>query len=101
MLAMDPQGPVHSTTCPPCALHYVLYIVHMRITDAEYEELLALFPKKSIPADPTEARQAIENFVDLVELLMKPLPLPPVGASSFKQPSSDSPRPPSQSSSLP
>jgi len=34
------------------------------------------------------ARQAIENFVDLVETLMRPLPLPPEGKSSFKQPSS-------------
>lgn len=73
----------------------------MRIDDSDYEELLALFPKESIPADPTEARQAIENFIDLVELLMKPLPLPPTGRSSFKQPSSGSPRPSSQGPRLP
>ena len=69
----------------------------MRIDDADYEELLALFPKESVPTNPTEARQPIENFVDLVELLMRPLPLPPAGASSFKPPSSDSPRPSAES----
>jgi len=68
----------------------------MRIDDSDYEEPLTLFPKESIPSDPTEARQAIENFVDLVELLMMPLPLPPAEASSFKSPSSDSPRPSAQ-----
>lgn len=73
----------------------------MHIGCTDYEELLALFQKESIPSDPTEARQAIESFVDLVELLMKPLPLPPAGASSFKLPSSDSSKPPSQSSSRP
>lgn len=62
----------------------------MKIDDADYEAIRALLPKESIPADPTEARQAVENFVDLVELLMRPLPLPPAGKSSFKPPSSDS-----------
>lgn len=59
----------------------------MKIDDSDFEEILALLPKESIPTDPTEARQAVENFVDLVELLMRPLPLPPAGATSFKQPS--------------
>ena len=61
----------------------------MKIDDADYEATLAFLPKESIPADPTEARQAVENFVDLVELLMRPLPLPPAGKSSFKPLSSD------------
>lgn len=69
----------------------------MRIDDEDYEELLGLFGSENIPADPTEARQVIENFVDLVELLMRPLPLPPAGGSSFTQPSSDSPEPSSPS----
>lgn len=73
----------------------------MRIDDADYEELLALFPKQSIPSDPAEARQAIENFVDLVELLMRLVPLPPAGRSSFKQSSPISPKPLPQSSPLP
>jgi len=59
----------------------------MRIDDTDFEEILALLPQENIPADPTEARQAVENFVDLVELLMRPLPLPPAGATSFRQPS--------------
>ena len=59
----------------------------MKIDDVDFEETLALLPKESIPADPTQARQAVENFVDLVELLMRPLPLPPAGGSSFKPPS--------------
>jgi len=101
MLATALQGFVHNGVRPSCAPQYVLYIVRMRIDDADYEEMLALFPKESIPTDPTEARQAIENFVDLVELLMKPLPLPPAGGSSFKQPSSDSLTPSSRSSPLP
>jgi hypothetical protein len=58
----------------------------MRLDDSDYEELLALFNPEDVPTDPVEARQAIENFVDLVELLMRPLPLPPAGASSFRQP---------------
>lgn len=57
----------------------------MRIEDTDFEEILALFNQEDIPADPTEARQAVENFVDLVELLMRPLPLPPAGGSSFKR----------------
>ncbi len=61
----------------------------MRLNDKDFEEILALFNPEDVPIDPTIARQAIENFVDLVELLMRPLPLPPAGASSFKQPSSD------------
>lgn len=60
----------------------------MPIDDADFQELLELLPKESIPADPTPARQAVENFVDLVELLMRPLPLPPSGLSSFREPSS-------------
>ena len=59
----------------------------MKITDEEYKEILACFDPKDIPADPIEARQAIEDFVDLVELLSQPLPLPPAGGSSFKRPS--------------
>jgi len=65
----------------------------MKIDDADFEELLALFGPENVPEDPVEARQAIENFVDLVELLMRPLPLPPAGGSSFTQPSSDVPEP--------
>ncbi|HUX65790.1 MAG TPA: hypothetical protein VMV42_01460, partial [archaeon] len=60
----------------------------MKIDDTDFEEILALLPKGSIPADPTQARQAVENFVDLVEILMQPLPLPPAGKTSFKLPSS-------------
>jgi hypothetical protein len=69
----------------------------MRIDDTDFEEILALLPKQSIPADPTEARQAVENFVDLVELLMRPLPLPPVGKTTFMPPSSILLEPASQS----
>ena len=68
----------------------------MKIDDVDFEEMLALLPKESIPADPTQARQAVENFVDLVELLMRPLPLPPAGKTSFRPPSSDSQEPASQ-----
>lgn len=57
----------------------------MKIDDEDFEELLALFGPENVPEDPLEARQVIENFVDLVELLMRPLPLPPAGGSSFKQ----------------
>jgi hypothetical protein len=60
----------------------------MRIDDTDIEELLALFNQEDIPSDPTLARQAVENFVDLVELLMRPLPLPSPGSSSFKRPPS-------------
>jgi hypothetical protein len=59
----------------------------MRLDDEEYKELLALCNPEDIPGDPAEARQAIENFVDLVELLMRPLPLPAEGETSFRQPS--------------
>ena len=69
----------------------------MRIDDTDLEEILALLPRESISADPTEARQAVENFVDLVELLMRSLPLPPAGGSSFKPPSSDNREPASPS----
>lgn len=69
----------------------------MKIDDSDFEEILALLPKESIPDDPTEARKAVENFVDLVELLMRPLPLPPEGKTSFKPPSAGIPEP----SSLP
>ena len=73
----------------------------MKIGDSDFEEIRALFPQEDIPADPTEARQAIENFVDLVELLMRPLPLPPAGKSSFKPPSSGSQGPASRSLQYP
>ena len=73
----------------------------MRIDDNDFEEILALLPKGSIPADPTEARQAVENFVDLVELLMRPLPLPPAVGTSFKPHSLDSPEPASPSPQSP
>ncbi len=59
----------------------------MKIDDTDFEELLALLGPENVPEDPLEARQAVENFVDLVELLMRPLPLPPTGGSSFKRPS--------------
>jgi hypothetical protein len=68
----------------------------MQIDDTNFEEILALLPQESIPSDPVKARQVVENFVDLVEFLMRPLPLPSAGSSSFKQPSSDSPKPSSQ-----
>ena len=69
----------------------------MNITDEEVEEILACFSPDEIPKDPPlEARAVIEQFVDLVELLMRPLPLPPAGETSFKQPSSDSQEPASQ-----
>ena len=55
----------------------------MKLTDGEYKEIHACFDLKDIPKNPAIARQAIENFVDLVELLMRPLP--PPGGSSFKQ----------------
>ena len=58
----------------------------MGIDDTDFQELLALLPKESIPADPAEARREIENFVNLVELLMRPLP--PAGSSTPRQPSS-------------
>ncbi len=57
----------------------------MKIDDEEFKELLACFDLKDIPSNPAEARQAIENFVDLVALLSKPLPLPPEDESSFKR----------------
>lgn len=58
----------------------------MGIDDTDFEEILALLPKENIPVDPVEARQAVENFVELIALLVRPLPLPPKGSSSFKQP---------------
>ncbi len=61
----------------------------MKITDEDFKEILACFDPKNVPDNLTEARQVIENFVDLVELLMKPLPLPLAGGSSFKRHSSD------------
>ncbi len=73
----------------------------MKIDDSDFEELKALFPKGSIPDDPTEAPRAIENFVDLVELLMRPLPLPPAGKTSFRPPSSGSQGPASPSPRCP
>jgi len=63
----------------------------MKIDDEAYKEILECFDPKDIPSDPTEARAAIENFIDLVEILMKPLPLPPAGGTSFKQLSSETP----------
>lgn len=60
----------------------------MRIDDSDFKEILALLNHENVPSDPTEARQAVENFVDLVELLMRPLPLPSSGFSSFREPSS-------------
>lgn len=62
--------------------------MRVRINDTDYEELQEIFNPEDIPTDPTEARQAIENFVDL-EILMRPLQLPSPGDSSFKQPSSN------------
>lgn len=55
----------------------------MKIDDLDYEDILACFDSKDIPSDPMEARQAIESFVDLVELLMRPLPLPPARPPIF------------------
>jgi hypothetical protein len=57
----------------------------MRLDDKDFEELLALCNPDEVPNDPVEARQAIENFVDLVELLMRPLPVPPGETSSLKK----------------
>uniref|UniRef100_E6QWS1 Uncharacterized protein n=1 Tax=mine drainage metagenome TaxID=410659 RepID=E6QWS1_9ZZZZ len=59
----------------------------MRISDETFKELLACFDPKDIPADMSreELRQRLENFVDLVALVMQPLPLPPKGESSFKE----------------
>ena len=61
----------------------------MKITDEDFKEILACFDPKNVPDNLTEARQVIENFVDLVEILMRPLPLPPAGRSSFMQRPSD------------
>ena len=61
----------------------------MRIDDTDFVEILAILGHEKVPSDPVEARRAVENFVDLVELLMRPLPLPPAGKTSFKPPSSD------------
>ncbi len=69
----------------------------MRLNDKDFEEMLALFNPEDVPTDPTLARQAVENFVDLVELLMRPLPLPPAGKTAVKLPSSDFPEASSQS----
>lgn len=49
----------------------------MTITDEEFNGLLACFDPQNVPSDPVAARQAMENFVDLVEVLIRPLPLPP------------------------
>lgn len=59
----------------------------MKIDDTDFEELVAILGPDNVPEDPLEARQAVEIFVELVALLMRPLPLPPPGGSSFKQPS--------------
>ncbi len=63
----------------------------MQIDDTDFKEILELLPQENLPSDPAEARRAVENFVDLVELLMRPLPLPPAGPSALRQPSSDLP----------
>lgn len=73
----------------------------MSIDETDFEELLPLLQDENAPSAPTEARQAVENFVDLVELLMKPLPLPPAGSSSLTQASLDHPGQASVSQSHP
>lgn len=60
----------------------------MKIDDKDFQEMLALLDPKTVPDDPIEAGRLVENFVDLVEILMRPLPLPPSGFSSFREPSS-------------
>lgn len=60
----------------------------MRIDDTDFEELLTLLKYEDAPSDPTVARHAVEKFVDLVELLARPLPLPPPVDFSLRQPSS-------------
>ena len=54
------------------------YTSTMKIDDNDFEELCALLGKEDVPTDPIEARIAVEKFVDLVELLAQPLPLPPM-----------------------
>lgn len=51
----------------------------MWLSDDEFAAFIADVDPREIPADisETELRQHIENLVDLVELLMQPLPLPP------------------------
>ena len=46
------------------------YSWRMLIDDTDFEELLALLKHEDVPFDLSEARQAIENFVDLVELVL-------------------------------
>lgn len=48
----------------------------MHISDETFNDMLALFEPGEIPAGMSreEVRQHIENFVDLVELLIQPLP---------------------------
>lgn len=48
----------------------------MAITDEEFEEILTCFSPDEIPTGLGEARRRVENFVDLVELLTRQLPLP-------------------------
>lgn len=60
----------------------------MRIDDTDFEEILALLPQENVPSDPIEARQTVEGFVDLVELLARPLSLRAPTEVSLKQPSS-------------
>jgi hypothetical protein len=58
----------------------------MKITNEEFKELLACFDPKDVPKNGEDARQAIENFVGLIELVSRPLPLPPGEEGMPKQP---------------
>lgn len=65
----------------------------MRLSDEDYYAILETLDLETIPDDPVVARQAIESFVDLVEILYRqPMPLPPLGGSSFNNPSSSAPQ---------
>lgn len=48
----------------------------MRLSDQAFNDMLDLFEPEDIPTGMSmeEVRQHIENFVDLVELLIQPLP---------------------------
>jgi hypothetical protein len=61
----------------------------MRLSDEAFEDMLKCFDSKDIPADRAVARQALENFLDLLKIIMRPLPLPPPGAFSFRDSTSD------------
>src|SRR5438105_9687464 len=68
------------------------YIEEMRVSDEGLKEILACFPAEDVPTDPTEARCAVENFLDLLAIVMRPLPLPPPDRSSIEGPEcSDAP----------